>query len=262
MKKQTFLSVFVFIALNTYSQQLRYEAPGKLISFVKNTNIENAMFISEVTSDLWYNLAMPYKERDALEKQRKKQGFFLYREQDNYKSIIDYVSVELTATCNGKNISAKNTNDKLTSEQKKLLNSADLGTDVLIKIKFRHKYPENNEAGNASVIEGELPVTVVPETQAEYPGGLDQLALYLKRNIIEKVAEPNAPDKLGRVLIKFTVNENGEVIHAKIAHSSAHAKTDLLLLDAMHKMEKWKPARNSKGTNIKQQFSISFHSGC
>lgn len=264
MRKLIFTAaIILFTVLNTFAQNLRYEYPGKLTFSVKKHNLENAMFISEVTSDLWRKMILPYKERVTLEEQRKKQGYYIYLEQDNYKTVVDYISVELWGTCNGKNISAKNTSDRLTPEQKRLLNTADQGTDIIIKIKFRYKYPEDYDpATGLRVIEGELPITVVPETQAEYPGGLEELSYYLKKNIIEKVAEPNTPDKLKQVLVKFTVNEKGEIADLKIAKSSADTKTDHLLFDAIYKMQKWKPARNSKGINVKQEFSISFDSGC
>lgn len=263
MKKFILTSVsFLFIGVTAFTQNLRYEYPGKIISSVTTQSRDNRRFISEVTPQLWQRLILPYRERVELEERRKKQGYYLYPEQDNYQTVIQYVSVEISATCNGINRIAKSTNDKLSAEQKDILKTADLGTDISIKIKFRYKYPANNTAESNRIIEGDLVVTVVPETEAEYPGGVEQLTSYLQQNVIDKMPEASASDKLGQVLVKFTVNENGEIVDAKIARPSTDAKTDQLLLDVIHKMPKWKPAQNTKGSRIKQHFSISFETGC
>ncbi|MES2689437.1 MAG: energy transducer TonB [Bacteroidota bacterium] len=263
MKKLILTSaLFLFIGVTAFTQHLRYEYPGKLTSSVTTQSSDNRRFISEVTPLLWQKLVLPYRERVELEERRKKQGYYLYPEQDNYQTVIQYVSVEISAICNGINRIAQSTNDKLSPEQKNILKTADLGTDISIKIKFKYKYPANNTAESSRIIEGDLLVTVVPDTGAEYPGGVEELTSYLKQHLIDKMPEASASDKLRQVLVKFTVNENGEIVDAKLARPSTNAKTDQLLLDVIHKMPKWKPAQNTKGSKIKQHFSISFETGC
>jgi len=62
--------------------------------------------------------------------------------------------------------------------------------------------------------------------------------------------------------VKFTVNEEGKIVDALIFRSSEDPKADQLLLDAINKMPEWKPARNSTGMKIKQEFTIPMSNGC
>ena len=104
----------------------------------------------------------------------------------------------------------------------------------------------------------ELFITVVPEIEAEYIGGYQELIKYLKVNVIDKISEPSVtairfqpPFQSAKVI--FTVNEEGKIVNATISKTSGDAKTDKILPDAINKMPKWKPA-NEKGIKVKQEF--------
>lgn len=104
-------------------------------------------------------------------------------------------------------------------------------------------------------------VTVVPETEAEYPGGFKQLTEYLTENFINKISEKNALERIRQAIVKFTVNEEGQIVDAKIFKTSKDPKTDKLLLEAINKMPKWSPAKNAMGIKVKQEISIPFGGG-
>ena len=59
----------------------------------------------------------------------------------------------------------------------------------------------------------------------------------------------------------FTVNEEGEIVNAKISQTSGDSKTDKLFVEAINKMPKWKPAQNSKGVKVKQEFIFNLSGG-
>jgi TonB family protein len=104
--------------------------------------------------------------------------------------------------------------------------------------------------------------TVVPEHEAEYPGGRESMRAYLKESAISKI--PNASFKeLQQVIILFTVDEQGRITNGRLTTTSGDSKTDALLLKALMNMPKWKPAVNSDGIKVPQDFEfIVGNGGC
>ena len=60
-----------------------------------------------------------------------------------------------------------------------------------------------------------------------------------------------------QAIVSFTVNEDGKIADAIVSKSSGDAATDKLLLKAINKMPKWKPAETADGTKVKQAFEFS-----
>lgn len=179
-----------------------------------------------------------------------------------YSTIIDFVSVEICVTSSGKTLKAASTSEKLTTAQKTILNAADFGTEVVIQTKFKYKDPSNDNLGSGDKIKNmNFSVMVLPEIQAEFPGGYDTMTTYLKENVIKKFSEVTKFDKdqpinMPRVNLAFTVNEDGRITDARIIKPSNDLRMDNLLLDAVNKMPNWKPAENANGTKVKQEIKL------
>jgi len=171
--------------------------------------------------------------------------------------VTDYVSVEIVATCDGKTMKAASLNEVLSTEQKNILRKADLATDIVINVRYRYPNPVTSEIGDYNM---HVSMTVLPEKEAEYVGGYKQLIKYLNENCIRKISE-TVSKQLGEGIVVFTVNENGEIENAKIFQTSGDTKADKLLLEVIHKMPKWRPAENSKGIKVKQEFEFSIGNG-
>ena len=61
------------------------------------------------------------------------------------------------------------------------------------------------------------------------------------------------------------MTEEGKIADATISKSSGDAATDKLLLKAITKMPKWKPAQTTDGTKVTQEFEFVVYdskSGC
>lgn len=174
---------------------------------------------------------------------------------DNYptKWISNYISVEILTSYQGKVSKAVGVNDKLNLEQKNILDAADLAHDVVIDVKYIYRDPVTKHVENSKM---HVSLTVVPETEAEYTGGYKKMIADLKekskRVVPEKVAK-----EFNAAKIKFTVNELGEIMDAKILDTSGDLKTDEALLDAVISMPRWIPAKNRTGVNVKQDFVLT-----
>ncbi|MES2140188.1 MAG: hypothetical protein V4511_10825 [Bacteroidota bacterium] len=260
MKNNIIILLLSVISLIGSSQNSKFEYLGRRNPSVKKEKLKEVKFISDITSEFWERLAMPEKDRVELDHRRRMDyslGSYLYTQGGD--EIIDYISVEILATCNGKVQMFESTSEKLSAEQKNILNTADLSSNIRIKIMFKYKNQINDNINSGDkIIGGQLTVTVVPELEAEYPGGFKQLTEYLIKNVINKIPEKGAYQKIEQAIVKFTVNEEGQIVETKMFRWSQDLQTNKLIVDAINKMPKWKPAENSKGVKIKQAFSIPF----
>ncbi len=231
MKKSYITSLLLLLCLTSFSQVANnpqnwdYEVRGKHNSSIKIDKLKEAKTMSDIMANypvLWIN---------------------------------SYKSVELSVTCNGKTIKTYSENEVLTEEQMSLLAKADLSTAIVININYtcKNAVTDNIESSKMHYV-----TTVVPEVEAEYLSGAEELKLYIKANAIDVITLDN-PQQMMRALVKFNVNEEGEVSDVIISKTSGDEKIDKLLLEAVSKMPRWKPATNANGTKVKQGFELSLN---
>ena len=228
MKQLILISVTIlFISIATFSQNLRYELHGAYQRAVKKQALENAKFISDIIPD--------YPE----------------------SWIMEYDSVDIEITSGGKTMKARGKNNLLSQEQKDALNKVDLAAYIAINVHYKY-----NNVLDSHIEKNKLNITfrVVPEVEAEFVGGKEQLNAYIKEKGIDKIAG-KIPKQFGEVILKFTVNENGEISNTSVFKTSGSDKVDKLLLDAIQAMPKWVPAKNANGKRVKQEFEFSVNSG-
>ncbi|MBC7865839.1 MAG: energy transducer TonB [Bacteroidia bacterium] len=280
MKNNTITLLLLLLFLNGISQNAKnknfsFEYKGRNTASANEEKLNSAKSVCDITPELWQKLLLPYTERIDLDKLRKignSQEFYIAPQENNYNNcinnnynkIVEYVSVEISTFSNGKKkFTGLSSNENLTPEQKNILNTAEPGTDIYIKIRFRHKNQAMNTIGaDNKIIEGELSVTIVPEQEAEFPGGFKQFSKYITENIFNKVSGKENSEKITWAAVSFTINEEGRVVDAKVSGTSGDLKIDqLIILEAINKMPKWKPAQNSKGEKVKEEFSIPFGNG-
>lgn len=166
--------------------------------------------------------------------------------------IDSYASSELTLTDHGKTLKAVGLNDTLTTEQLGLLKTADLRSELRIRIRYTGKVFVTNAIEHNTL---ETVMTVVPETEATYPGGNNALMGYVKEHSPFESMKPD-PKNTQQVLIRFTVNEEGKTCDVRILRSSGNKTTDKHFLKLLRKMPAWKPAEN-KGRRVTQDFELS-----
>lgn len=253
MKKGFSTLIATLLALTGIAQDSTYNFPVANYNPVKNKSSDNNR------QNLFFEVRGAYSQtvkKDHLNKVTKLDDIV-----SGYPTnwLTDYVSAEIQTKCNGKIKSAKGPNQILTAEQKNILSNADLNSALEIKVKYRVK---NSATDKPAIREMVFAVTVVPEVAAEYNGGRKEMNKYINENVIDKLSKNSTLDNFqGKV--SFTVNENGETIEAKITTKSGDAEIDKLLIDTINNMPKWKPAQNSNGKKVRQDFEFSVGtSGC
>jgi TonB family protein len=172
--------------------------------------------------------------------------------------ISSYVSVDISTSYDGKVRKAMSPTDVLTAEQKNILDAVELGTVIVVDVNYKYDNLSTNKTEKNDI---HVVMTLVPETQAEYVGGHGEMNKYLKENISDKISAMDPKKFQGDGAVMFTVNEEGEIVNAKITTTSGDPKTDKLFVEAVKKMPKWKPAQNAKGVKVKQNFIFYLDGG-
>jgi len=164
------------------------------------------LLLDEPTGNLNYSLQGRYKRpvtQTALQ-EAKLLGDFISGYPASW--ISDYISVEIMSRCDGKSLKAVSTNDMLTAEQKNILQAATLAADIIINVEYKS---QNSMTGNFENSKMHVAMTVVPEIEAEYIGGKQEMTKYLKENVINKISAAT-PKEFQQGIVIFTINEKGE----------------------------------------------------
>lgn len=249
------------------AQSPQTEFTGRLVPGVKETTLQRAAFISDLTPQLWQRMILPDKERFELYRRStdQYQGYNIYLlgynylspQAWNYNALVDFLWVEISVKHLGKTVSAGNASDQLNDEQRKILALADLNTDITVRIKFRYKEHVSGKPDTSSDINGQIALTVVPDTEAAYPGGFNAFRDYINKSITGKASGKNIAGKILGTVIDFTIDEQGHVVKSVVSGSSSDPQIDRMLLEALQTCPAWKPAKNSKGEIVTQQFRIA-----
>lgn len=163
-----------------------------------------------------------------------------------------YISVEISAFKNGTQTKASGISDVLNQEQKELIRLADRGSDIAVSV----TYLPDNSLKNDTAKQYDFKVTVMPEKNAAYAEGADQLIQYLQENSIVNI-EAGSFTGYDLTAIKFTITEQGHIADTQVSLPSKNAKIDEMLVLAVSKMPKWKPAEFSNGLKTKQDFVLT-----
>jgi TonB family protein len=225
------------------------------------TNLKAATTIHDISPLLWKMMGLPAKDRFEIDLRRKQdsaQGYYIQAPVNNYPHIVNVVFVDITTVSNGQKRSAHSTNERLTQEQKEMLTTADMSSNIEFSISFTYKY----YGVDSDVKEGKIAVTLVPEVEAVYTGGgVKELTEYLSGYVKKQNVSSTKPDAIQNASVLFTVTEDGSLSDIKLRQASGDHKTDKLLLEAIKQMPKWKPAQNAQGKPIKQTIHFAF-GGC
>lgn len=166
--------------------------------------------------------------------------------------VREYISVEISSIHQGQIKKSRSKDGNLSVSQKEQMLSADAGKDIVVHVRY---VPENDLKKNESR-DWKFTFTIDPEREAQYPDGDKAMLAYLKKSTVDNIP---AGCLTGYQLaaIKFTVNEEGEIINPFVFESTKDEKVDKMLLAAICDMPNWTPAQYADGTRVAQDFAFS-----
>jgi TonB family protein len=223
MKKLVFGLLLSTTFLSGIAQDLAYEVRGKYLRTVTKDVLEHSNLLSDIIAGYPVNW------------------------------VKEYVSVDVLTEKDGKTEIAKGENQVLNTEQKSILNKADLESEVHINVRYLSINSVTERKENNEMV---VKMTVVPDIQAEFEGGYENLKKYLKDNLIDRIIE-NTPPEFQKGKVVFKIDPNGKLVDAEILESSGDTNMDNFLLEVFRNMPNWKPAQNATGEKVKQRFEFS-----
>ena len=280
--KAIILSIFkILVSLLGFSKDPDLSFDQTIRPVVKIEKLHLAKTIQDLNPDFCRQLELPWRQRHHLNTLINRQNLFLVSSQLNsyggilnnkynflqkdFDNIINYQSVEIVTFSNGKSATAIGKNEILTKEQKRIIQNADQDSEIRVKIRFMYKnHAYDLSEKEAPVKEGEFVVKVVPDKEAEFPGGLTSLSNYLNKKINKNLPILPKDQFLQNASVKFILEPDGKIMSPRITRTSGVSKVDKFLLEIIQKMPDWKPAQNAKGQKVKQEVEIPFASagGC
>ena len=166
--------------------------------------------------------------------------------------VKKYISVEISAYINGTKTRASGTSDVLNQAQKELIRLADRSRDIDVIV----TYIPNNSLKNNPAKQYDFKVSIMPDKNAIYSEGEEQLIQYLQKNSIANI-EAGSFTGYDLTAIKFTITEQGNITDIQVAIPSKDTEIDEMLVAAISKMPIWTPAAFSNGLKVKQNFVLT-----
>lgn len=167
--------------------------------------------------------------------------------------VSNYISTEISVQSNGKIKKAAGVDGTLSTEQRALLEIADVNTKVTIKVQYKQ---ENSATRKIEINNLNYLIVVIPDIQAEYPGGTTALKQYLKTNVVDRISDADLKG-LREGSVEFTIDEKGQVEALQQKETTGNPTVDQLLLKVIQEMPQWSPAKNAKGVSVKQRLEFA-----
>jgi TonB family protein len=266
-------AILIFITcMDAFSQDFALEYKGRGTPGLNKDRIMAARSVTDLCPDLWRKMGLPQKDREELNRRLAldfSQGHFSYMAgRFEYPRCIDYDrlirihSFELHGTFHEQEWVSVTEGDQLSAEQKKILYNAPAGSGLIVIMHFSFlPRPYDDPQAATRIMSGGISLTIVPEKEAEFPGGFTAFSRYLNEKVTQRITWTR-PDKLARSRFRFSIDENGRVTGPRIIYSSSDPKIDQMLIEAIKKMPIWKPAEDGAGKKLTQEFNIAFGEGC
>ena len=160
--------------------------------------------------------------------------------------------MEISAYKNGTQTKASGKSGVLSQAQKELIRLADRSSDITVSVMY---LPENSLENN-TVKQYDFKVAIMPDKNAIYGEGAEQLNQYLQKNCIANI-EAGSFTGYDLTAVKFTVTEQGQISDIQVVLPSKEPKTDEMLVTSISKMPNWKPAEFSNGLKVKQSYVLT-----
>ena len=166
--------------------------------------------------------------------------------------VDGYESVVVTVTDDEQTATAMGQGETFTAEQQALLKDAIAGDQISIEVKYRPAHFSKHEASKTIAMN----YSIVPEKEAEYPGGRDALMTFLEERTIGKL-NPEIAKAIEIASVTFTISGDGIVEEVTLDKPTYHASVNELLLNAFKDMPKWAPATRADGSQLSQKFQLT-----
>lgn len=245
------LTAYGYINMNDFETDQEKSFVNEDIPNEAEKNTKKEIFI-----DFIYDVGPRFGpiKKDLVDNAKTIDAFF---DEEQIQAIFSLNSVSIIMIIDDKQSDIRETGNsfELTDAQIKLLQASNYSSSFLIRAEYQQK---NKETGELEYSYSTPHLTIVPEKQATYVNGKDELKKYLKENSEESRVNVD-PDKLKPAKLYFTVTKEGTIKNIKLDRSSGYPEVDKKMIELISKAPgKWLPAENIKGEKVEQELVVSF----
>ncbi|MEQ9062681.1 MAG: hypothetical protein RIE58_00780 [Vicingaceae bacterium] len=174
----------------------------------------------------------------------------------NYPSnwIHQYESVWVKTTFGDKKVSLMSKDEKLSDEQRSLLNESSIGSFYDIVINFERKDDITGEITHERI---NMNLTVVPEIQADFPLGYEKLIAYFQDNSRERLGGIEVDD-FTSLYVSFIIGPDGKAKDITVNRTCNHPEIDELILKLIREMPVWTSAKDANRNPVNQRFELVY----
>jgi len=173
--------------------------------------------------------------------------------------IKEYDNVWIKSSLKEKNISLMSESHELSLEQKSLFKHATIGESFEIVINYHITNPKTQEVQFERLNVG---LTIVPEQEAEYTEGYNEMIAYFEEKSLEIYYGKNL-DNFTSVGLRFTITEDGQAEEIHKTRDSGYEEIDRYIIKLIENMPPWTPAKDANGNMVKQEFELVYGTpGC
>lgn len=162
--------------------------------------------------------------------------------------IKKYESVTINTIHQSQSKKSNSKSYELTSEQKQMILMADVGSPITVDISY---IPNNSLAVN-EIQNMTFTLEIEADIDAQYRQGAVAMEEHLQK-YLDKIP-PGTYEGYALSAVKFTVDNDGEIVDAHILDYPRAESVDQILIDAVCNMPSWIPARYDNGKTIKQEY--------
>jgi TonB family protein len=185
---------------------------------------------------------------------------------DNFSEIWvanlkDYPDWNLDVSEIDPELKATSPTEEFTEEQLAIVANADYSDHLRFSARFNSTRISTGEVEEYVLVSQSM--SLVPDVQAECPGGFAAVESYLKGASRDHVKHVKR-DEVGRCRIFFTVTNDGSIDDVKLIETSNYQDVDKAMIKVVKDMPlKWTPAQDENGDKVNQEFVFTFgRAGC
>ena len=250
------LSLMAFVIVN-WSDVTSKEVPDNEFA------IKETLFAKFVKPELEFTYAVDSRYAASITKndlQKAKTVVDLVPIESEWSKIA-FLNMKIVIFQDDQEIAALGEDEVLNTQQLDLLHSLDYSSNFYINARGKDK-PEGGPEGLKDYPHDEYDLayylTVIPEKEAMYEGGMEALIDYLKVNSKEQIAIVQE-DQLKSGMVSFIITKEGIISDINLLSTSGYASIDDHMLQLIQDMPgKWTSAENTKGDKVDQALIFSF----
>lgn len=150
--------------------------------------------------------------------------------------------------------------DIISEEQRSMLINCFSSADFLIRSSCDVKNTFNDEVYKDTLI---YYLTMIPEVEAQYPGGIDNLNHYLKESLSQDIKWMD-PKEVGPSRMRFNISKYGVLQNVRVENGCGIASIDSSLVEIIKNLpHNWTPAKDMAGNPVSQDFVFFYgQRGC